>query len=72
MIRYNQSVIDWFLEQQLSSDPVNNCIILYFTIILSLFVIVSEPVNILVYWPGPVNILFSSGFYPNSFFVLDM
>jgi hypothetical protein len=29
MIRYNKSVIDWFLEQQLlSSDPVNNCIML--------------------------------------------
>ena len=29
MIRYNKSVIDWFLEQQLlSSDPVNNCILL--------------------------------------------
>jgi len=28
-IRYNKSVIDWFLEQQLlSSDPVNNCILL--------------------------------------------
>ena len=28
MIRYNKSVIDWFLEQQLlSSDPVNNCIL---------------------------------------------
>ena len=29
MIRYNKSVIDWFLEQQLlSSDQVNNCILL--------------------------------------------
>jgi hypothetical protein len=28
MIRYNKSVIDWFLEQQLlSSDAVNNCIL---------------------------------------------
>jgi len=28
MIRYNKSVIDWLLEQQLlSSDPVNNCIL---------------------------------------------
>ena len=52
--------------------------ILYFTIILSLFVFVSEPVNILVYWsvnilvycPGPVNIMFSTGFCTNSFFCL--
>jgi hypothetical protein len=29
MIRYNKSVIDWILEQQLLSlDPVNNCILL--------------------------------------------
>ena len=28
MIRYNKSIIDWFLEQQLlSSDPVNNFIL---------------------------------------------
>ena len=28
MIRYNKSIIDWFLEQQLlSSEPVNNCIL---------------------------------------------
>ena len=37
MIRYNKSVIDCFLEQQLlSSDPVNTCIILtgqYFSIL---------------------------------------
>ena len=33
MIRYNKSVIDWFLEQQLlSSDPVNNCIQLSSTV----------------------------------------
>jgi hypothetical protein len=25
-------------------------------------------VNILVYWLGPINIMFSSGFCPNSFF----
>jgi hypothetical protein len=30
MIRYNKSVIDWFLEQQLLSlDPVNNCILFH-------------------------------------------
>ena len=30
MIKYNKSVINWFLQQQmLSSDPVNNCILLH-------------------------------------------
>jgi hypothetical protein len=28
--------------------------------------------NILVYCPGPINIMFSSEFCPNSFFVLDI
>jgi hypothetical protein len=46
--------------------------ILYFTFIFSLFVFVSEPVNITVYWPDPVNIMFSSGFCPNSFLALDI
>jgi hypothetical protein len=31
-----------------------------------------QPDNILVYWPDPINIMFSSGFCPNSFFVLDI
>ena len=31
-----------------------------------------QPINILVYGPGPINIMFSSGFCPNSFFVLDI
>ena len=44
--------------------------ILYFTFKFSLFVFVSEPVN--VYWPGPVNIMLSSGFCPNPFLALDI
>jgi hypothetical protein len=34
--------------------------------------LLAHPVNILVYWPGPINMMFSSGFCPNSFFVLDI
>ena len=35
-------------------------------------IFVDWPVNILVYGPGRINIMFSSGFCPNSFFVLDI
>jgi hypothetical protein len=31
-----------------------------------------QPVNILVYGADPINIMFSSVFCPNSFFVLDI
>jgi hypothetical protein len=40
MLRYNKSVIDWFLEQQLlSSDPVNNCILLCLQITQTMYVL---------------------------------
>ena len=34
--------------------------------------LLAQPVNIFVYGPGPINIMFSYGFCPNSFFVLDI
>jgi hypothetical protein len=33
---------------------------------------ISIKYNILVYLPGPINIMFSYGFCPNSFFVFDI
>jgi len=38
----------------------------------SVNIIVYGPVNILVYRQGSINIMFSSGFCPNSFFVLNI
>jgi hypothetical protein len=38
--------------------------------LFALFVFVSAAVNILVYWAGQINIMFSSGFCSNSFFCL--
>jgi hypothetical protein len=66
-------ILSYYLNTSLLSIPaIKQYIILYFTLIFSLFVFVSEPVHIAVSWPGPVNIMFSSGFCPNSFLVLDI
>jgi hypothetical protein len=63
MTRYNKSVIDWFLEQQLfcltqllSSDPVNNCIMVHILILEIL-------TQVIVY-----NLLWASDYANYNFF----